>query len=164
MLCILFGSEIKQRMAGNGWMYSGRISPLERSDEWVWRTDFLVKELARGSKAGLRPFCPCTRCGKRQRKGKDDMIKHLWSYGYMPGFTTTIDFAEHERESGRVMRQRINGNADDGIRNFLNDLRDAHMPDSPPSYEEPRNMRNRVKKRIRVNLRNRSLPRRPTMI
>ena len=96
-----------------------------------------MKELGRGSKAGLRPFCPCTRCGKRQRKGKDDMIKHLWSYGYMPGFTTAVDFAEHERESGRVMRQRINGNADDGIRNFLNDLRDAHMPDSPPSYEEP---------------------------
>ena len=35
------------------------------------------------------------------------------------------------------MRQRINGIEDDGIRNFLEDLRDAEMPDSPPSREEP---------------------------
>ena len=55
----------------------------------------------------------------------------------MPNFVTTIDFGEYERESGRVMQQRINGNEDDGIRNWLDDLRDAEMPDSPPSQEEP---------------------------
>ena len=35
------------------------------------------------------------------------------------------------------MRQRINGNEDDGIRNWLDDLRAGDMPDSPPSQEEP---------------------------
>jgi len=55
----------------------------------------------------------------------------------MPNFVTTVNFDEYERESGRVMRQRINGNEDDGIRNWLDDLRAGDMPDSPPSQEEP---------------------------
>ena len=97
-------------MADNGWMYSGRTSAVDRTDEWVWKTNLLVQELARGSKAGIRPNCPCARCNMRQRQTKDDMTKHLWSRGYMPNFVTTIDFGEYERERGRVMRQRINGN------------------------------------------------------
>ena len=109
---------VKQRMADNGWMYSGRSSLLDRTPEWVGKTNFLVNELARGSKSGIRPSCPCARCKLRQRQGKDEMSKHLWSYGYMPNYVTTVDFDEYERENGRVMRQRINGNEDDGIKNF----------------------------------------------
>ena len=44
---------------------------------------------------------------------------------------------QYDSDNGRVMRQRINGNEDDGIRNFLEDLRDADIPDLPPSGEEP---------------------------
>ena len=64
-------------MADNGWMYSGRTSLVDKTDEWVWKTNLLVKELARGSKAGVRPNCPCARCKRRHRQGKDDMTKHL---------------------------------------------------------------------------------------
>ena len=60
MKCGVVWLPIKQRMADNEWMYSGRISGTERTDEWVWKTNLLVKELAHGSKAGVRPKCPCT--------------------------------------------------------------------------------------------------------
>ena len=124
-------------MSDNGWMFTGRKNAMERTDEWEWKTDFLVRELGRGPKAGIRPNCPCAHCKQRHRQGKDDMKKHLWKYGYHREFTTTIDFGQYERENVRVTRQRINGIEDDGMRNFLEDLRDADIPDSPPSGEEP---------------------------
>ena len=95
---------VKQKMSDNGWMYSGRTSLVDRTDEWVWKTDMLVKELAHGSKSGIRPTCPCARCNKRQRQSKDEMRKHLWKYGYMPDFVTTIDFSQYERDRGEMMR------------------------------------------------------------
>ena len=138
MKCVVVWLPIKQRMADNGWMYGGRISKTGRTDEWEWKTDLLVKELGRGSKkSGVRPRCPCTNCKNRHRQEKDDMSKHLWLNGYMPNFVTAVDFAQYERDRGEVMRQRIDGNEYDGIRNFLDDLRNNDMPDSPPQGEEP---------------------------
>src|SRR4051812_45773048 len=124
-------------MADNGWIYSGRTSVVDRTDEWTWKTDLLVRELARGSKAGIRPTYPCTHCNKRHRQSKEEMKKHLWRYGYMRDFVTTVEFTQYERDRGEVMRQRINGNEGDGIRNLLDDFHDADMPDSPPSHEPP---------------------------
>jgi hypothetical protein len=54
----------------------------------------------------------------------------------MPDFVTWADFSQYERDRGEVMRRRIDGNEDDGIRYFLDDLCDADMPDSPPGQEE----------------------------
>ena len=122
-------------MADNEWMYSGRISAHERTDGWEWKTNFFVKDLARGSKSAVRPLCPCAQCKRRQRQGKLDMTKHLWLNGYMPDFTMRVDFAEYERAREEVMRQRIDGNEDDGIRNMLDGFRDAAMPDLPPPEE-----------------------------
>jgi hypothetical protein len=73
---------------------------------------------------------------KHHREGKDDMYKHLLQYGYMSHYVTHIDFDEHERDRGDVMRQRLNGNEYDGVRNLLDDLVHGDMPDSPPSWEE----------------------------
>jgi hypothetical protein len=50
----------------------------------------------------------------------------------MPEFVTWVDISQYERDRGEVMRQRIDGNEDDGIRYLLDELRDADMPDSPP--------------------------------
>jgi hypothetical protein len=68
------------------------------------------------------------------------MKKHLWKHGYMPDFTMPINLAERDRERWEVMRQRIDGNADDGIRNLLDDLHYAQQAHSPPpedDLEEP---------------------------
>lgn len=123
-------------MADNGWMYSGRISATNKTDDWVRNTHLLVNELARGSKAMVRALCPCAHCTKRHRQGKDDMYKHLLQYGYMSNYVTQVDFARYERDRGEVMRQRLNGNEHDGIRNMLDDLIDADQPNSPPPREE----------------------------
>ena len=122
-------------MADNEWMYSGRVSSTQVTDEWRQKTNFLVKELARGSKGGVRPCCPCRVCRRRHAKDKEQMTKHLWWNGYMPGYNPPVDFAQHDRDRGEVMRQRIDGNETDGILHLLDDLRDADMPDSP--QEEP---------------------------
>lgn len=105
-------------MADNGWMYSGRNSAVDRTEEWVWKTDMLVKELGRGSKA-VRPRCPCSRCRNRQRATKEEVRQHLWLSGYMTGFVTTVDFTQYDCDRGDVMRQRIDGNEYDGIRNLI---------------------------------------------
>jgi hypothetical protein len=58
----------------------------------------------------------------------------------MPDFTMPINFAERDRERWEVMRQRIDGNADDGIRNLLDDLHYAQQAHSLPpedDLEEP---------------------------
>ena len=125
----------KQRMADNGWMYSGRVSVTTRSDEWMWKTRMLVKELARGKR--IAELCPCSRCNKRHRQGRDEMYTHLTRSGYMLGYVPPIDFAKRERDRYDVLRQRLNGNEYDGIRNFLDDLIHADLPDSPPPREEP---------------------------
>jgi hypothetical protein len=54
----------------------------------------------------------------------------------MSHYVTHIDFGEHERDRGDVMRQRLNGNEYDGVRDLLDDLIHGNMPDSPPSWEE----------------------------
>lgn len=74
---------------------------------------------------------------KHHHHGKDDKYKHLLQYGYMPHYVTQVDFAEHEREIGEVMWQRLNGNEYDVIRDFLDDLIHADMPDLLPIREEP---------------------------
>ena len=128
---------IEQRMADNGWMYTGRVSATNKTDEWIRKTWHLVKELARGTKQKVQPLCPCNRCLKHHRRGKDDMFKHLLQYGYMHGYVPEVDFDERERDRGEVMRQRLNGNAYDGVRDFLDDLVHADVPDSPPEPEAP---------------------------
>jgi hypothetical protein len=73
---------------------------------------------------------------KHHRHGKDDMYKHLLQYGYMPHYVTHIDFDEHERDKGGVMRQQLNDNKYDGVGDFLDDLIHGDMLDSPPPWEE----------------------------
>ena len=58
------------------------------------------------------------------------MTKHLMLNGYMPNFRVWVHHGEQEPDRARaeVMRQRVDGNEDDGIRNLMDDLHDAHMP------------------------------------
>uniref|UniRef100_A0ACD5XP76 Uncharacterized protein n=1 Tax=Avena sativa TaxID=4498 RepID=A0ACD5XP76_AVESA len=123
-------------MADNDWMYSGRISANERTADWEWKTKYFVKDANRGSKL-VRPLCPCARCNMNHRQGPYGMTTHLWQYGYMPNFAMPTNFPERDRVRGEVMRQRINGNEDDGIGNMLHDLQYAEMAHSPPREEDP---------------------------
>ena len=122
-------------MADGEWMYSGRTSRTDSTAEWQWKTDYYVKDANRGSKT-VRPLCPCARCKMNNRQDSLNMTKHLWLYGYMPDFDMQINFPETDRVREEVMRQRINGNAHDGIANMLVDLHYANQAHSPPT-EDP---------------------------
>ena len=125
-----------QRMAHGQWMYSGRISADEMTTEWQWKTDYYMKDATRGSKT-VCPLCPCARCKMNNRQGTFGMTRHLWLNGYMPNFTMRIKFPKRNRAREEVMRQRIDGNANDGIGNMLDDLQYAEMARSPPLEEDP---------------------------
>jgi hypothetical protein len=47
-------------------------------------------------------------------------------------------FDENEHGRGDVMRQRLNGNEYDGVRDLLDDLIHGDMPDLPPPWEKVR--------------------------
>ena len=154
---------IKQRMADNGWMYSGRVSATNKTDEWIRKTQFLVKELARGTKGLVEALCPCNRCNRHHRRSKEDMWKHLLNAGYMPNYVTNVDFDQRECDRSEVMRERFNGNEYDGTGNLLDDLMDAYMPDSPPPEPEAPPEPEEAEPAAKANQRKQSQPRRPSM-
>ncbi|KAK1691774.1 hypothetical protein QYE76_008471 [Lolium multiflorum] len=77
------------------------------------------------------PLAPARLARRRHPKDILEMTKHLWWNGYMRDYDPPVDFSRHERDRGEVMRQRIDGNENDGILNLLDDLRDADMPELP---------------------------------
>ena len=108
-------------MADNQWMYNGFTRGNRVTSEWISKTDVFLWETFRGPMRMI-PHCPCVRCGRRHSKGKDEMTLHLRTYGYMKNFDMPINFAERDRGREEVMRKRIDGYADDGVRDMLDDV------------------------------------------
>ena len=129
-------------MAENEWMFRGRISKTERTDEWEYKTDLLVKELARGSKSVVRPLCPCARCKKRHRESNDEMTKHLWQYGYWTGYVTSFDFSQYDAisqalaDKARYSKTRAGFEAD--LKTYGNMLPEGHC--LPKSLHEAKKL------------------------
>ena len=105
-------------MADNQWMYNGFTRGNRVTPEWISKTDVFLRETFRGPMRMI-PHCPCARCGRRHSKGKDEMTLHLRTYGYMKNFDMPINFAERDRGREEVMRQRIGGYVDDGVRKVV---------------------------------------------
>ena len=126
-------------MADNQWMYSGFFRWNQVTIEWVDKTDVFLKEIFR-SPMRIVPECPCAKCKRRMRKGKTEMTKHLRTHGFMPNFNMPINFAQQDRGREDVIRQRIAGYEDNGVRDMLDDVFAAQP--TPPSHsanepEEP---------------------------
>ena len=71
------------------------------------------------------------------RGDQSEMTLHLHTYGYMPNFTMPVNFAEQDHAREEVMRQRIDGHEDDGVRNMLDDVRAGQTAHATPSEKEP---------------------------
>ena len=81
------------------------------------------------------PLCECTRL---HRRNQADMSEHLRTHGYMPNFDMPpINIAEQDRGREEVMRQRIDGYEDDGVRDMLDDVIVAETANATPSENEP---------------------------
>ena len=127
----------KQRMADNQWMYSGFIRRNRVTSEWIAKTDVYLKEIFRRPMRIIPP-CPCARCARRHRRNQTDMSEHLRTHGYMPNFDMPpINIAEQDRGREEVMRQRIDGYEDDGVRDMLDDVIVAETGNATPSENEP---------------------------
>ena len=129
----------KAEMADNQWMYSGFFRRNQVTTEWVEKTDVFLKEIFR-SPMRMVPECPCARCKRRIRRDKSEMTKHLRTHGFMPNFNMPINFAQRDRGREDVIRQRVAGYEDDGVRDMLDDVFAAQP--TPPSHsanepEEP---------------------------
>ena len=109
-------------MADNQWMYSGFIRRNRVTSEWIVKTDVYLKEIFHRPMRIIPP-CPCVRCARRHRRNQTDMSEHLRTHGYMPNFDMPpINIAEQDRGREEVMRQRIDGYEDDGVRDMLDDV------------------------------------------
>ena len=127
----------KQRMADNQWMYIGFIRRNRVTSEWIAKTDVHLKEIFRRPMRIIPP-CPCARCARRHRRNQTDMSEHLRTHGYMPNFDMPpINIAEQDRGREEVMRQRIDGYEDDGVRDMLDDVIVAETANATPSENEP---------------------------
>jgi len=106
------------------------------SAEWAEKTNVFLKEILRKPMV-ICPSCPCATCGRRILREKSEMTMHLRTYGFMPNFPMPINFAQRNRDREEVMRQRIGGYEDDGVRDMLDDVRAAHTIDATHSENEP---------------------------
>ena len=84
------------------------------------------------------PPCPCAKCARRHSRDKGEMTEHLRTYGYMKDFIMPINFAERDRGREEVMRQRIGGFEDDGVRDMLDDVFAAEATHATASENEPK--------------------------
>ena len=66
------------------------------------------------------------------------MSEHLRTHEYMPNFDMPpINIAEQDRGREEVMRPRIDGYEDDGVRDMLDDVIVAETANATPSENEP---------------------------
>ena len=130
----------KAEMADNQWMYSGFFRRNEVTTEWAERTDVFLKEIFRRPMR-MVPECPCAKCKRRIRRDQEEMTLHLRMNGFMPNFNMPINFAQRDCGREEVIRQRIAGHEDDGVRDMLDDVCAAQTAPATLSANERRRRR-----------------------
>ena len=93
-------------MEDREWMYSGRPSASQISEEWITKTlEFL--EIAFDKNHGVAgTWCPCSRCKNQRNQTKDDIGLHLSKNGFMPGYHRWTLHGERAPRRKKVARQR----------------------------------------------------------
>ena len=62
-------------MSDRAWMYTGRTSQKDMTNEWFTKTKVFVR--AAFAKGQERTWCPCVRCDNFKKRTKGEMGKHL---------------------------------------------------------------------------------------
>jgi hypothetical protein len=115
------------RMDNRQWMYSGRRSKSDFSDEWLHKTDaFLNHAFGPARRGEMKILCPCSRCGNRRRQDKENMGKHLLNHGFTSDYTRWIYHGEVDHLREEAVRPRLQGfDADAGVADLLDDFQEA---------------------------------------
>jgi hypothetical protein len=85
-------------MEDREWMYTGRASQGQVTNEWIGKTDaFLEQAFGVAAKGESKICCPCNKCANRKRQMKKVMGEHLWKNGFMADYTRWVYHGEDDR-------------------------------------------------------------------
>lgn len=119
----------------SGWLSGGGGGVLP---EWITKTSlFLEAAFARHTGCG-GVWCPCTICGNKKEKTKDEMGRHLLKNGFMPDYHRWVAHGESEPQRARkeVVRQRTSSpEYVTHVEFMLEDLENAAAPENPVAGE-----------------------------
>jgi hypothetical protein len=109
------------------WMYTGRSSQSDFTNEWVNKTDaFLKRAFGKAAKGASVVLCPCSKCANRKKQNKDNMGKHLFKNGFTPDYTRWVHHGESHRMREEVVRPRVEDfDADAEVADMLGDFHEA---------------------------------------
>jgi len=81
-------------MEDREWMYTGRASQGQVTNEWIDKTDaFLERAFGVAAKGASKICCPCSKCANRKRQTKKVMgniFGRMDSWQTIPGGSTMV--------------------------------------------------------------------------
>jgi hypothetical protein len=111
------------------WMYTGRSSQGQFTDEWVEKIDaFLDLAFGKAAKGVSQVLCPCSKCANRKRQNKENMSKHLLKNGFTPDYTWWVHHGEAHRMREEMVRPHVEDyDADAKVEDMLNGFHEAQF-------------------------------------
>ena len=116
-------------MEDREWMYTGRASQGQVTNEWIDKTDaFLERAFGVAAKGASKICCPCSKCANRKRQTKKVVGEHLWKNRFTADYTRWVYHGEADRMRVEVVRPSVeNYDADAGVVDMLNDYHEAQF-------------------------------------
>ena len=83
-------------MADLTWMYSGWQFGQIPSNLWLEQTNRFLEHAFSfpGVAEGGKIKCPCAKCRNYNKRGRDEVEKHLYKYGFRENYETWIEHGE----------------------------------------------------------------------
>ncbi|KAL6643327.1 hypothetical protein ACP70R_018992 [Stipagrostis hirtigluma subsp. patula] len=122
---------------GRSWMYTGRRSRDDISDEWMQKTTEFVDRAFSGDTQD-RVLCPCNYCGNSRPQMRNTMVSHLCRHGFCSDYEVWVCHGETAQTRADTVRRRIeetNDQETDRMDDMIDDVREAYV--SADEEEEP---------------------------
>ena len=88
------------------WMYDGRTSQWEFTEEWKEKAEQFVNRAFAIPSRPIKVFCPCTKCRNTRRQDKDTLSTHLIKHGFTPDYQTWTFHGEKLAKRARTESQQ----------------------------------------------------------
>ncbi|XP_066348297.1 uncharacterized protein [Miscanthus floridulus] len=117
-------------MDNRQWMYMGRRSQSDYTNEWMNKTNaFLNRVFGKAAKSPSLVLCPYNKCANRKRVNKDNMGKYLLKNGFTLDYTRWVHHGKAHRMREEVVRPCVEAyDADVGVADMLDDAHQASTP------------------------------------
>ena len=110
------------------WMYTGRASQGQVTNEWIDKTNAFLKLAFVRVNGARATWCPYNICANMRRQTKVVMGKHLCKNGFTADYTRWIYHGESDHVRDEVVRQHIEDyDPVAGVGDILNDYHEAHF-------------------------------------